>query len=525
MNYARALLVALVAALLLAPPALAAKGFEFGVTPGEVTSSSALLWGKATKSGKYSLEVARNNRFKKKTTQSVAAKKGHDNTVQKRVKHLKPNTKYWFRFVGKRGKRSDVGTFRTAPKPKQNATIRFAWSGDQDFNSEPGKTTPYWNNGEVLSRMKAERNNFNVMLGDTIYSDSEVPGRLQPIALSVKQKWEKYKINLANKNLQALRRSAGFYSHWDDHEFVNDFSPAENSFDNDVNVNGGTLYNRGQQAFRDYAPVSWSKQNGIYRTVRWGRNLEVFFLDQRSFRSANADANHVCDNPQTGSPDLAPTAPQTTRNLFALVSPSLAQPVSQACLDTIRSPNRTYLGRRQLQRFLKDVKASKARFKVIMNELPIQQYYVLPYDRWEGFEAERQRVLTELQSVKNVIFLTTDVHATLVNDARFQTLESGGAKNSGIMDVTVGPVATANFALEIDGATGSSGNGALVDGAFLTPPPPAGIGMQCSVLDQFSYGEVTVTGSKLTVTPKDLNGTPQMDGANPCGPFVLNYKP
>ena len=97
--------------------------------------------------------------------------------------------------------------------------------------------------------------------------------------------------------------------------------------------------------------------------------------------------------------------------------------MSQACLDTIRSPNRTFLGKRQLARFLRDVKRSNARFKVIMNEMPIQQYYVLPYDRWEGFEAERQQLLRELQSVKNVIFLTTDVHATLVNDARFQTLE------------------------------------------------------------------------------------------------------
>ena len=52
MNYARALLLALVATLLLAPPALAAKGFQLGVTAGEVTSSSAVLWGKAKKSGK-----------------------------------------------------------------------------------------------------------------------------------------------------------------------------------------------------------------------------------------------------------------------------------------------------------------------------------------------------------------------------------------------------------------------------------------------------------------------------------------
>src|SRR5215210_7327970 len=160
-----------------------------------------------------------------------------------------------------------------------------------------------------------------------------------------------------------------------------------------------------------------------------------------------------------------------------------------------------------------------------MNELPIQQYYILPYDRWEGFEAERQQVLRELQSVKNVVFLTTDVHATLVNDARFKTLEEGGPQNSGIMDVTVGPVATANFAREIEGSTGATGSAALVDNFFLTPPPPSGVGMQCSVIDQFSYGHVSVTSNRLTITPKDINGQPQMDGAKPCGPFVLNYKP
>jgi phosphodiesterase/alkaline phosphatase D-like protein len=521
----RSLPLAIAAILLLAPPSLAARGFQFGVTAGEVTSSSAQLWGKANRSGPYGLVVATNSRFSGDVrTFVVRARTGHDNTVQRRVTGLKPNERYWFRFIGTRGRRSDVGTFATAPKPKQNATVEFAWSGDQDFNPEPGKTAPYWNNGGVLRRMKAERNDFNVILGDTIYSDSEVPGRLQPIALSVAQKWAKYKVNLGNRSLQSLRRSAGFYSHWDDHEFVNDFSPAENSFDNGVNVNGRTLYNRGARAFRDYAPVTWSRSNGLYRTVRWGRNLELFFLDERSFRSANADANHVCDNPQTGSPDVAPTAPQSTRNLFAVVTPSLAQPVSQACLDTIRSPDRTFLGQRQLTRFLRDIKRSTARFKVIMNEMPIQQYYVLPYDRWEGFEAERQQILRELQGVRNVIFLTTDVHATLVNDARFQTLESGGAKNSGILDVVVGPVATANFGLEIDQTTGQQGSGALVDTAFFTPPPPGGVGMQCSILNQFSYGQVRVTGSKLTITPKGIDGKPQRDGANPCGPVVLNYQ-
>jgi phosphodiesterase/alkaline phosphatase D-like protein len=305
---------------------------------------------------------------------------------------------------------------------------------------------------------------------------------------------------------------------------VNDFSPAENSFDNGVNINGRTLYGRGTQAFRDYAPVRYTQRDGLYRSFRWGRNLEVFFLDERSFRSANADEGGVCNNPQTGRPDVAPTAPQSTRTLFSLVDPSLAQPVSQACLDRIRSSSRTFLGERQKTRFLRAIERSTARFKVIMNEMPIQQYYVLPYDRWEGYEAERQEILGRLRSVKNVIFLSTDVHATLINDARFRTLEQGGPENSGILDVTVGPVATANFALEIDQTTGQQGSGALVDAGFFTPPPPGGIGMRCSVLDQFSYGQVKVTANRLTITPKDIDGNPITDNGQPCG-VVLDFTP
>jgi len=524
MRMNRLLPLALITLLLVVPSAHAARGFSLGVAAGEVTSKSAVLWAKAKKSGKYTLRVARNRGFTRGlVTTVVRARKSNDNTVQAKVGGLRPGTRYFFVFIGG-GSKSGAGAFVTAPRPSQNKTIEFAWSGDQDFNPQPGQRTPFWNDGGVLREMRAERNAFNVMLGDTIYSDSEVHGRLNPIALSVKQKWAKYRINLGNPALRALRGSAGFYSHWDDHEFVNDFSPAENSFDNGVNVNGRTLYNRGTRAFRDYSPVRWTSRDGLYRTVRWGKNLELFFLDQRSFRSQNADEGGVCNNPQTNEPDVAPTAPQSTRNLFAVVTPSLAQPVSQACLDRIRSPQRTFLGERQKTRFLKAVEESDARFKVIMNEMPIQQYYVLPYDRWEGYEAERQEILRELrQNVKNTIFLSTDVHATLVNDARFQTLESGGPQNSGIFDVTVGPVATANFGLEIDQTTGQPGSGALVDGAFFTPPPPQGVGMRCSVLDQFSYGQVRVTRNQLTVTPKDINGVPLTDNGNPCS-VVLNHQ-
>jgi phosphodiesterase/alkaline phosphatase D-like protein len=521
-----ALPLAAMFALVLATPAFGANGFSYGVTAGEVTASSAILWGKANRSGRYNLQVAVNRRWRRPAVERlVRARRRDDNTVQAEIERLDPGTRYFYRFVGPRGRRSDVGVFRTAPRPNRNAVIEFGWTGDTDFSPAPGQSRPYWNGGGIMRRLRAERNHFNIHLGDTIYSDSEVPGALRPIALTVPAKWAKYKRNLGNRQLQALRRSAGFYSHWDDHEFVNDFSPAENTFSNDVNMNGRVLYRRGVRAFTDYAPVSYSRSRGLYRTVRWGRNLELFFLDARSFRDAKADEGGVCDNPQTGNPDFAPTAPQSIRNVFALAEPSLAQPVSQQCLDTIRDPDRDYLGGSQFRAFRRAIRRSTARFKVIVNELPIQQYYVLPYDRWEGYEAERQRMLRFLsENVKNVVFLTTDVHATLVGDARFQTLESGGARNSGILDVIVGPAATANFGLEIDDTVGRPGTGALVDTAFFEPPPPGGIGMSCSILDQFSYGQVRVTRNRLTITPKGIDGRPQTDGGQPCGPFVLRYE-
>src|SRR5439155_815957 len=114
----------------------------------------------------------------------------------------------------------------------------------------------------------------------------------------------------------------------------------------------------------DAQPTRGSSKRGIYRTFRWGKNVELFFLDERSFRDAKASANHVCDNPQTHQPDLAPTAPQHTRNTFALLVPSLAQPVSPACIQKINDPNRDFLGASQLKQFEDDVKSSSARFKV-----------------------------------------------------------------------------------------------------------------------------------------------------------------
>src|SRR6266545_5258777 len=388
-------LIAIAGLALLSAPAASADSFSLGVASGEVAPDSAVLWGRADQPGETQLEVATDTGFTH-VVQSlpVQASPANDLTIQSRVDELRSSTRYWYRFTSGAAA-SDVGTFVTAPKAGDDATINFAWTGDYDAERAIGETEPFWNDFGVFGSMEAERNDFNIALGDTIYSDSEVPGRLNPVALTVEQKWAKYRLNLGQAPLADLRGAAGFYSHWDDHEFINDFSRFESVFSSGT-IDGQELYQRGVKAFTDYAPVDFSGHDGLYRTRRWGKNLELFFLDERSFRSAKATKGGVCDNPQTGQPDLAPTAPQGVRNAFAALIPSLAEPVSQACLDAINDPSRTLLGGPQLKTFLHDVRHSQARFKVVMNELPIQQYYSLPYDRWEGYEADRQHVLSAL---------------------------------------------------------------------------------------------------------------------------------
>jgi alkaline phosphatase D len=277
------------------------------------------------------------------------------------------------------------------------------------------------------------------------------------------------------------------------------------------------MYAAGVKAFRDYSPVTYSAATGLYRTFRWGRHLELFFLDERSFRNAKATA--AC------SGDLAPTAPQAVRDAFAALAPGLRNPVSQSCIAAIDDPSRTMLGARQYAAFTKAIAASQATWKVIVNEVPIQQYYALPYDRWEGYAAERERLLRFLQAnVKNVVFLTTDTHANLVNEVRSKTL-SGAPVSYGIWEVVTGPVATNTFAKEIDSTLGQRGAGTAIGALFFKPAPPNGLGMRCAALDTYSYAQVRVDAGRLTVAMKDAKGQPVREATGvACAPLVLTAR-
>jgi alkaline phosphatase D len=526
----------------LAPPQAtsAPKGFSLGVSSGDVRTRSAIVWARANSTGTALVQLKKSGRFgpcdiaaaPKRMT--AKATKGNDRTVQATIGGLRPGRTYRYRWCMEGRRHSAVGTFGTAPAASQARTIHFAISGDQDAASPPGTTTPYWNDFGVWRKIKAEGNDFNILLGDTIYSDSEVPGAggVAGTATTVAQKWAKYRTNLRQKPWASARGATSYYAHWDDHEFINDFARPESVFPEEggkVEVSGETIYRNGVKAFRDYNPITYSKRDGIYRSFRWGRNLQLFFLDERSFRSAGADYGGTCDNPPgSGSPDLAPTAPALNRALFAALVPSLANPPPPACLAAVADPGRTMLGKRQLSEFEAAIKRSTATFKVIVNEVPVQQFYALPYDRWEGYAAERARLLAFLaENVENAVFLTTDVHANLVNDARLQTLEPGGPVDSSITEVTTGPIATKTFAREVDDVAGSTSAATAIRAFFFNPPPPLGVGMRCAGLDQFSYAAVTVSKAQLVVELEDIEGNPVQNTADhtkpaaPCETIVI----
>jgi phosphodiesterase/alkaline phosphatase D-like protein len=486
----------LLAALAAAAPS---PGFRYGVAAGEMTPSSARLWTRAPQAGEVVLSLASaagtTRHFVLRATEAA------DLTVQRTVVGLAAGTTYRYSFR-QGGSASVTGAFRTAPAPDASVSVRFAISGDADATPGPSGN-PGFNGFETYGAMARARNDFDLNFGDTVYSDSELAGAA--VARTVAQKRAKYRLGLALEPLRRLRSSTGVYSGWDDHEFVDDFSRAEH---------GAATYRAGRRAFLDYTPAMYRQNTGLYRSFRWGRNLELFLLDGRSFRSAKATG--ACNG------DIAPTAPAAVRQAFSALAPALAQPVPQACLDAIASPVRTLLGAAQLAAFTKAIRASTATFKVVVNPEPLMQLYALPYDRWEGYAADRVRVLGVLRTVKNVVVLTTDTHAHLIGEIRTDTFAPGGPVGTGIWEVVTGPVATNTYAREIDSFLGAPGSGAVVTGAFFKPDPPRGLGLRCAQTDQYGYAQVTVTGATLRVAPRTSAGAPVRDATGvPCAPLVV----
>jgi alkaline phosphatase D len=417
------LLLGLAALVAVAPVARADSGgvptFTDGVASGDVTATSAILWTRIDRETNVKVEVWDNPELKgmKAFQQTVPqASAAHDFTVKVDATGLSPGTFYYYRFKHDDtdgASFSDIGTFRTAPSPYIAADLRFTYTGDAD-GTRDASGTPARHEFEALYAARYEDGAFWVFDGDTIYSDSSF--RSGGPATTLAEYHATHRENRSYANLRELLASTSVYATMDDHEVVNDY---------DAETVDPARYAAGRQAFLDYYPVretgllhdATCAGDPLYRKFRWGSEVEVFLLDERSCRSGSAAA--ICQG------DLAPTLPEAVRASYPF-SLFLTPTPPPGCLETLSNPARTRLGPVQKAQLFADLAASTARWKLIVSEEPVQQFHVAPYDRYEGYAAERAQLLTFIQQngIHGVQFLSTDIHATMLNQVAIDRFTS-----------------------------------------------------------------------------------------------------
>ena len=128
----------------------------------------------------------------------------------------------------------------------------------------------------------------------------------------------------------------------DDHEILNDY---------DGKTVDPARYAAGRQAFLEWMPI---RETGLphdpscagdplYRTVKWGKDVELFITDQRSCRDADVEA--ICQ--RRPRPDAAG---RTAGGVPVQPVPD-ADTRRRAAVTAINDPNRTMLGPVQKAKF------------------------------------------------------------------------------------------------------------------------------------------------------------------------------
>jgi phosphodiesterase/alkaline phosphatase D-like protein len=479
------------------PPAFSQMDFLFrhGFAAGDVTATSAVLWTRRPPPLEVAAQVSLDPQFRSLVyTAEATPSPERGGFLKFTATGLRPATRYYYRFQVGGSVSSEPGTFITAPAPESRADVRLAFSGDAD-STNWGKGSPY--SFGLLDTLAAEPLDLFLFIGDTIYADSSLASQAARTLADYRAMHLEARTVLS---LQRLMRRTPLIVIWDDHEVQNDF---------DRETVDPARFAAGHQAFVEAWPIPEQPDGRLYRSLRYGREVEIFVLDLRSHRTRQVNKTSACMNPPgSRRPDLAPTLPQPLRSAFSVIASSLALPVPAACLQALADPARTMLGAAQKAWLKERLRRSDATWKLIVSEVPVQEFFAFPYDRWEGYAAERAELLRFIRgnTIKNVVWLSADMHAVLVNDVRLSSLSA--AEATGMKEVVAGPIGTAPFGRELELIFGPAV--APVFAAFLVRPPPQGPGAACAVLDRPTYAlvEVSSMSRTLTITPKDVTARP-----------------
>ena len=329
------------------------------------------MWARAIRAGEVAIEVTPAGGAPQRMARPAAD--ADDLIVRVALDGLSSATRH--RYVVSQGGERVEGEFATAPVPTEPARVSFLWSGDLGGGGFCRLLDGGYRIFRAMARHPAD---FFLFAGDTIYADvpcnrpGVVPGA-DFVATTLTEFRARHRYNREDAAVQDFLRRTPVFANWDDHEVKNDFSgPTE------------PLMPVGRQAFLEYWPVAagGDDPHRMYRSVRWGRLLELFILDTRQYRSPNVE------------PD---------------------------------GPAKTMLGAAQRRWLLDGVTASTATWKMVVTSVPLAVPTGRPErrDSWTdvnvfgmapengtGFVTERDAILRQLRTrgVKNLVFLAADVH-------------------------------------------------------------------------------------------------------------------
>ncbi|RDH97702.1 alkaline phosphatase D [Pseudomonas fluorescens] len=419
-----------------------------GVQSGDLQGDRAMIWSRSDRPARMVVEWDTRSKFsnpRRFVSPMVDARS--DFTARVELTGLPRDQAIFYRVHfedAQSGVASELwlGHLRSVPQFKRN--IRFVWSGDtvgQGFGINPDI-----GGMRIYEAMRLRLPDFFIHSGDTIYADGPVPAKItteggriwrnltteakSKVAETLDEYRGNYRYNLMDENVRRFNAEVPQIWQWDDHEVVNNWSPGKQLDERYQTKDIHSLVGRARQAWLEYAPMRLQKADGggrIYRKLGYGPLLDVFVLDMRSYREAN-DANLGAAKP--------------------------------------------FLGREQLNWLKRELKQSRAQWKVIAADMPIglgvPDGEVSPgVPRWEavangdpgaaqGRELEIAELLGYLRKhqVRNYVWLTADVHYCAAHhyhpeQAAFQDFEPfwefvAGPLNAGsfgpnALDKTFGP--------------------------------------------------------------------------------------
>jgi alkaline phosphatase D len=460
---------------------------KWGTQIGDVSPGRALIWSRSDRPARMIVEWSTTESFRDpRRVLGSHAIEATGLTARIDLRDLPANQQIFYRVLfqsladGKTVSEPATGRFGAAPAKPRN--IRFVWSGDTA--GQGYGINPEWGGMRTYETMRLREPDFFLHSGDTIYADGPIPSEVKlrdgslwkNVTTEAKSKPAEslddfrgaYLYNLLDENVRRFNAQTPQIWQWDDHEVLNNWSPAKNVF---LRVANAT------RAFLEYAPMRYSNEETerIYRYIPYGPLLDVFVIDMRSYRGPN-----TYNRQETQSPETA------------------------------------YLGKPQLDWLKRGLTQSRAAWKVIAADMPIG--VVVPDGKdtegrpmWEnsangdgpalGRELEIADILRSIKQsgVKNVVWLTADTHYTAAhyfNPAKAQFFDFDP-----FWEFISGPLNAGTF------GPGTPDNTFGPEVKFFKAPPKGESNLPPSAGLQF-FGEVEIEAAsrRMTVTLRDVTG-------------------